>query len=66
MKKFTAFMNKYGLYLYLLCALTSFLTKEYTSTSLWICLFCAELATRDTDSEDNSSQSEDGSTSDNK
>jgi hypothetical protein len=61
-------MSKYGAVLFLLCAITSFLTREYTSTSLWVSLFLLELTNRDEEPKDsnNTGQSEDGSTSENK
>jgi hypothetical protein len=65
MKKFFNFMHKYAAVLFLICALTAFLSKEYTSSSLWVSLFLLELTNRDEDT-DNKSQSEDGSTKENK
>jgi hypothetical protein len=58
-------MTKYGAFLFLLCAITSFLSREYTSTSLWVCLFLLELTDRNENS-NQEGQSEDGSDKENK
>jgi hypothetical protein len=65
MKQTFNFLSKHIVYLYVICALTSFLVREYTSASLWVSLFCLEVATKD-EEKDNKSQSDDGSTPSNK
>jgi len=65
MKKFFNFMHKYAAVLFLICALTAFLSKEYTSSSLWISLFLLELTNRE-DESNNKGQSDDGSINENK